>query len=306
MKKLNLLKPELKVEFLNEGKGEKVTYLHINDELTRESLSADVAAGAQQLEELKKLVDKTKGELSRVVILRGNNEENLYLAATYLAAVCNEKVGLNGDFEEELFDEADDFFEAYEADEEETDAWYESPFKLPLIEFEELRMTGPRDSFSPFGSDFMSLGMQQSPNQKPYWMSCRKEPVAIVIRKEGSYCSSYASHLERFQNNRHIFLLILDEEKHSFFRHTEDNEDELEETSMNYWEQHMLQLLLETTADMAWVKKNEKELEKYRILQLENWVETMEAGDYRTHYRFAGQKEVCSDRKGVKVHSEGA
>ena len=163
MKKLNLLKPELKVCFLNEGKGEKVKFLHISDELTGKKLQEDVEAGAKQLEELKNLVDKTKGELSRIVMLRGSNEENLYLAATYLAAVCNEKKGLNGDFEaEDLFDddEADDFFEAYEDDDEEPEDWYESPFRLPLIEMDQLQNIGAGDNFSPFGNEFMSLGPQ--------------------------------------------------------------------------------------------------------------------------------------------------
>ena len=58
MKKLHLLKPEFKTCFLNDGRGEKVKYIHINDQLTRKCLDEDVAAGAKQLEELKKLVSK--------------------------------------------------------------------------------------------------------------------------------------------------------------------------------------------------------------------------------------------------------
>ena len=279
MKKLHLLKPDVKSCFLNEGRGEKVNYIHIDDTLTAECLAKDVAAGAKQLEDLKALVDKTGGNMSRTVMLRGDNDENLYLAATYLAAVCNEKVGLNGSMDdEELFDdEADDFFEAYEEDDvEEPEEWYESPFKLPMIELDDLQRADSGDSFSSFGNDFMSIGMQQNQNRKPYWMSCRKEPVAIIIREHGYYGGDFARALERFQNNRQIYLLVLEESKSSPFFKRETGEDDEESMDMvNYWEQHILQLVLETTADLASVKKEEKELEEYRVLQLENWVESM-------------------------------
>jgi len=275
MKKLHLLKPEFKTCFLNDGRGEKVKYIHINDQLTRKCLDEDVAAGAKQLEELKKLVDKTDGNMSRIVILRGDNEENLQMAATYLAAVCNEKMGYNTDYDEEdelLEDEADDFFEAYEEDGENPEDWYESPFKLPLIDIEELQRADNGDNFSSFGNDFMSIGMQQNQNRQPFWMSCRKEPVAIIIRRNGFYSANFASCLERFQNNRQIYLLIVEEWNVPRFAGLEDDEET--EFASNHWEQQILQLLLETTADVAWVKKEEKELETYRTLQFENWVDS--------------------------------
>lgn len=273
MKKLNLLKPDQRVCFLDGGKGEKVNFLYISDELTEESLRQDVEAGAVQFEPLLKLVEKAQGQSSRVVVLRGNNEETLYMAASYLAGICNEQKGFAnvGEWEDEEEESVEEFFSAYEEDEEEPEEWYESPFKVPLVELSELQI-GSGPSFSPFGEDFLSIGSQQNRNRNPFWMSCRREPIAVVVRKHGFYVSSFAPYLERFQNNRHIFLLMLEEEsKESMF--DEDAEDTVK--AANEWEQKILQLLLETTADVVWVNKDEKELEAYRQLQFENWVETL-------------------------------
>jgi len=61
MKKLHCLKPEQHVCFLDEGRGERVTYLKISDELNEENLRQDVEAGALYLENALKQVEKAKG-----------------------------------------------------------------------------------------------------------------------------------------------------------------------------------------------------------------------------------------------------
>ena len=38
------------------------------------------------------MLERTENNLSRVVVLQGSNEESLYLAANYLAGICNEQV----------------------------------------------------------------------------------------------------------------------------------------------------------------------------------------------------------------------
>ena len=272
MKKLHCLKPEQHVCFLDQGRGERVTYLKISDELNEENLRQDVESGALYLENALKQVEKAKGMMSRVIVLRGNNEENLYMAASYLAGVCNEWEGRNGeDFEDDEYDEASMCFEDYEYEEDnDPEEWFESPANLPLIEMNELQMAGQNENYSPFGGDFMSLGVQSNPRNQPYWKSCRKEPVAVIVREGGFYCSSFSPYLERFQYNRHLFLLILEGKKHRvIFDSDEEGQEE------DYLEQKILQFVLETTADIVWTTKKEKELEKYRDLQFENWVETM-------------------------------
>ena len=148
MKKLHLLKPEVKYYFLNEGKGEKVTYLRIDKKLTKACLDADVEAGAKHLKELKSLEDKTEGDISRVVILRGDNEENLYMAATYLAALRNEKKGTNADMYDDDWDQGEEEGFVKEYEEDDCDDYFESPYKVPLIEMDELMRFGTNNNFS--------------------------------------------------------------------------------------------------------------------------------------------------------------
>ena len=273
MKKIHLLKPEVKYYFLNGGIGEKVTYLGIDKKLTKACLDADVEAGAKYLKELKSLEDKTEGDISRVVILRGDNEENLYMAATYLAALRNEKKGTNADmYDDDLYQEEEgDFVDECEEDDDCED-YFESPYKVPLIEMDELMRFGANNNFSLFGNDYMAMGMQQKQDHKPYWMSCHEEPVAIIIRERYGTYNDYAGHLERFQSNGQLYVLVLESRTNCYFSTMEDDEDGIP----NYREQQLMKLILETTADVISTKKDEKELEAYRVLQFENWLETME------------------------------
>ena len=282
MNKLQLLKAEERTYYLNEGKGEKVTYLQIPEGLGRAGLKSDVANGALPFAELQKMVEKTAGDMSRVVVLRGNNEEMLYMATTYLAAVGNEKCGAECTWDEGDTDEFDKYFEDFEYDEDEPDMepeeWEESPSKLPIIKASDLWKYSADRNLAAFGNDFLAAGIQPIVNSQPYWMSCRREPVAIVLNKvaerfQAYGTTSYASLVERFQTNRRVFVLLLEEDRN------EDFYDEAEEDlPVDSWEQGILNLLLETTADMVSVKSNEKELEGYRLTQFENWVERLGLG----------------------------
>lgn len=289
MKKLRLVKPEEKVCFLNGGKGEKVSYIKVDKDLNLQSLRNDVEHGAKHMEGLLKLIERTGNSLSRVVVLRGSNEESLRLGANYLAGICNEEAILRAyeyddddvTYEEvkRLFENEDDGFDDddFEYDNEEEDdedappVWEESAFRLPVIEMRDLQLSqGP--GFSPFGNDLISLGGQKNQNTKPFWMSCRKEPVAVMIRKKEGFLggNSYAPFLERFQNNRQLFLLLLEPKNTGtpFFDSTEEDEKEY----ADYWEQQILQLLLENTADVACIGDDEKQMEEYHRVVFEDLV----------------------------------
>ena len=275
-KKLHLLKAEERTYFLSEGKGERVDYLYIPDECTAKALKEDVENGALPFAELQKLVEKTKGDLSRIVVLRGNNQETLYMAATYLAGVGNEKSNeAYGDDIEDMID-WDQGFEDYDYDEEEEpEEWEEMSCRLPLIRSGELFKHSGTTNVMPFGSDFMSLGIQPTLNTQPYWMSCRKEPVAVLFNRAEERFRvfgdnlTYATLLERFQRNRRVFVLLLEEDNKA------TGFDDDEELSSDEWEQNILRLLLETTADSVWIKTEEKELEDYRCIQFENWMQRL-------------------------------
>ncbi len=277
MKQLNLLKAEEKTLYLNEGKGERVDYLYIPDGITAQALKEDVENGAVPFAELHKLVEKSRGNLSRIVVLRGNNQETLYMAATYLAGVGNEKSHAVSDSEYEDMSDWEMSFEDYDYDEdEEPEEWEENSSRLPLIKGSELFKHSDNMSIMPFGGEFMSIGIQPTVNTLPYWMSCRKEPVAVVFnRAEERFRAfgadiSYAALLERFQYNRRVFVLMLEEER----RDTGFDDDD-EALQSDKWEQGILRLLLETTADSVRIKTEEKELEAYRRTQFENWLQRL-------------------------------
>lgn len=274
MRKLNLLKAEERGYYLSDGKGERVDYLYIPTECTTKALKEDVENGALPFTELQKQVEKTKGDFSRIVVLRGNNQEALYMAATYLAGIGNEK--MSEAYNEDMEDMSDweQGFDDYDYDEaEEAEEWEELSCRLPLIRSGELIKHSGAMSVTPFGSDFMSLGIQPTLNTQPYWMSCRKEPVAVLFNKAEERFrafgedTSYASLLERFQHNRRVFVLMLEEDVNGVG--FDDDEDNL---MGNTWEQNILRLLLETTADAVWIRTDEKELEDYRKIQFENWL----------------------------------
>ena len=277
MRKLHLLKAEERSYYLSDGKGERVDYLYIPDECTAKALKEDVESGAVPFGELQRLVEKTKGDLSRIVILRGNNQETLYMAATYLAGIGNEKMGeaYNADLEdmsdwEQSFEDYD-----YDDEEEEPEDWEELSCRLPLIRSGELFKHSGTTNVMPFGGDFMSLGIQPTLNTQPYWMSCRKEPVAVLFNREEERFRmlpdnlTYATLLERFHRNRRIFVLMLEEDNKA------TGFDDDEDISGEGWEQNILRLLLETTADSVWIKTEEKELENYRRIQFENWLQRL-------------------------------
>jgi len=279
MKKLHLLKAEERSYYLSEGKGERVDYLYIPDECTAKALKEDVENGASPFAELQKLVEKTRGELSRIVVLRGNNQETLYMAATYLAGIGNEKSHeAYGEDIEDMIDWEQGFEDYDYSEEEEPEEWEELSCRLPLIKSGELFRHGGDTNVTPFGGDFVSLGIQPTLNTQPYWMSCRKEPVAVLFNKAEERFRvfspgmdvSYAKLLERFQRNRRVFVLMLEEDNRA--SGFDDDDDELQG---NDWEQNILRLLLETTADSVWIKTEEKELEDYRQIQFENWLQRL-------------------------------
>lgn len=282
MKKLHLLQPEEKICFLNGGR-EKVRYVKISKNMDESWLEEDVAAGAKQFEKMLKMVERSANKLSRVVMLRGNNEAMLVLAANYLAGVCNQQAIIQSydpdDFDMDyteakcLFEEADD--ELTEGDEEEDEGapsvWRESAYKLPIVEMRELQAY-QGNNYSMFGTELLSLGGQQNPITNPYWTSCNKEPIAIIMRKHDYYGGiSCGDLLERFRTNRHIFLLVLEEENDIGFSFEEPQFDPEEGATL--WEQRVMQLVLENIADVAWIGAGVKENAAYYKTVFENQVE---------------------------------
>lgn len=280
MKKLNLLKPNLEKKYLECGSGEKVEYLKIAEELTLQALEEDVKTGAIAY---KDMVEGAKKGLSRVILIRSSSKENGLMAVNYLAGICNQLNREKGygydDFEDEMSDSYDvealleEFEIDYEDDlesNEECDTWYESPFRVPVLNLNELsRYAGEMQEFS--GPTFISVGIPNVRNKKPYWTQCTREAVCIMAHS-GYMADIYGNLnrvMDRFAQNKHVFILVIEPNLTFEF----ESEDPFGVSS--YYEQHGLQFVLEYTADLFLVDAKESEIKQYREVQFENWAHAL-------------------------------
>ena len=266
MKKLNLLEPNVITGFLNGGAGEKVRYLQILDTINLKALEADVEAGAIQFKEC---LDAAKKGMSRVVVVRATNEEEGLMAVNYLAGISNNSKNIlfEDDTERYLWDSADEdilledeYILDLDYDDDEYDDfsdWEESPCKVPIVKYEEIERYSGNFSRMHQG-EFIMAGRPNMRNHQPYWMKCNKEAVCVVVDFSkvmyGSCCSPQLPEvLERFQHNKHLYVLILDkafeiDEESPFCSYDQG----IEQTVFKY--------VLENTADVVVDKAKEKQL----------------------------------------------
>ena len=289
MKKLNLLKPKLKSIYLEEGKGQNLKYLYIPKKLDKEALRSDVKAGAVHFKECLEFAEKKP---SRMVLIDCNNEEEGMMAATYLAGIYNkadkvydqwydsieeDDIPWNAEEEAKVFEESD--FEAElddiygdgnEEDVFECVEWDEHPQRIPVIEAGELMRYADDDSFTPFPNPTgFSLGCNNMHGKPPYWLTTREEPVCIVERGGGFGCSFLVQHLKRFDNNRHVFVVLVNKDDAHF--EIMDDEEEYESTYMDPRDAKICEMVLEYTAGLVKVKSSEEEMKKYYQVLFENW-----------------------------------
>ncbi len=228
MKKLNLLAPDEHNEFLIGRGREKVRYLQIPSGLNRAKLAEDVKNGALYFENVKKQADRRP---SRTVVIRTDNEETGLMALTYLAAAYNEmdENGIEECDNEDLVTEiGEDYFmtegfsyeECVEDDEEEShgpeDAgeWCETMYKLPLLKITDVRQVWYNENSNIFINN--GFGMQGQNNERersPWWFSCRKEPVCIIVHAGACIFGDFGRSVyelfseegaAHFPDNRHI------------------------------------------------------------------------------------------------------
>ena len=301
MKKINLLNPNLRKGYLGNGKGEKVEYLEIPEGLTLKALQEDVEIGANAFKEI---LEGAKKHLSRIIVIHSNNKENAFMAVNYLAGICNEAENIcqmenNNEFNmEDEFDSdikhyecSVDYFDEDWEDAEETDIWEEVPNCVPIIKCEELfRHEGSSEEYASQG--FVSIGMPNSYNKRPYWMECNREAVCLFAENINYMYNFYGrlnTALDRFSNNKRVFVVIID-----------NNNATVDESfcmgRMN-GEQEELEFILENTADLFYANAKEEDITGYRIIQFENWVSRY---DVRLANKFP-KKEIVE--KIIKIKS---
>jgi AAA+ superfamily predicted ATPase len=298
MKKLNLLKPDLHKVYLNNGKGERVKYLQVNTEFNLDTLESDVKAGAVQF---KDCLEVAKKKPSKLVVVECSNEEEGLMAVTYLAAVYNEKEDKQSelgnedtpwncnseeqelevsDFEENIWDSDSFFDDDVDEFEDESGGWLEDPNRIPVINVSEIAEANRIQSniFFPEHQNMIG-GIMNHPPKLPYWMSVKKEPICIIYDKNAHFFGSIDSldeNIERFLENRHVFLIyVRDEFSYDYEREEENdyvNEEELPFFSEDsYMKDQISELVLSRTAKLVGVKTDKDSLLKYQTILFENW-----------------------------------
>ncbi len=293
MKKINLLKPDVVTGYLSNGKGQEITCLNIDPDLTKEKLEEDIKNGADYLQEVKGLMDK---KTCRVVVVKCKTREEGLLAVSYMASIYNASEGIAEDgydfnsdnISEEKEINYEDFTEAYDQannekdgddnEWEESDEWEETPWKIPIIEMGSLNSDFGMGN-SPFFNGGMGFGrMTNDDSRAPYWRYTRKESICVVMEIGGpfGFCNFNSGVFKRYKSNRHIFLLIVDQNT----IRKEENEDDkdFESDDCMYFdplssiESEVTKFVLEHSAEIVSVYHKEDDPEKYYQTLFENWV----------------------------------
>lgn len=235
MKKMNLLKPDLKCGYLGNGKGQEVKYLNIDPDIGEKELNSDVDGGAAQFKSLKEFIEKKP---SRFNVIFCYKEEDGMMAVSYLASIYNEKEGVEPDDTEEGYDinesqdisfedftEQEDPFDSDDEGDYETDQWTETPWKIPVITALQLTNDGFNPHISPFYSGgFGYGGIMNTKHTDPYWINLMQESLCFICNMKEIYSDTMVEilneRLMKYSNNRHVYLIVVADD--TLIYHDED------------------------------------------------------------------------------------
>lgn len=300
MGKINLLKPDVRTVYLAEGKGQEVTYLNVDPDLTEIKLSEDINNGAVFLKEV---YDLAKRKRHRVVVIKCQNREEGLEAVSYLASIYNDYEGISRDIEDfndtsesrdveyEDFESPDNYedFDNHDDDSYEEwkdqDVWEENPWKIPILEYGTISSESGGSFNNPFYNSGMGFGRAADKDSRtPYWKSLRKETICVEFNI-GTFQANYyfsSAVFKRFKKNRHIFVLIVDR----FSKYDTDTEDDknTESTEDDWgWEsdhysvssndEQITYFVLEQSADIVSIHHKKESLAEYYKNLFESWVD---------------------------------
>lgn len=292
MSKLNLLIPDYKMKYFDDGKGGKAKYLNIPQHFTRKDMLSDIKAGATQFKECLDMFDKG---LSRVVLIACASEEDGYMAATYMAALENERLGLNSVVSDDLLDkycgfreckerkEFKDigsngyFFEDYDDEDNLKESveggWVEDPYRMPIIKVNELKGYNAPTPF--FSSPLNEAQINVKEPTIPYWHRCVHEPVCLLLSQmdRSMGFDLISRNMDIFSDNRNVYVVVQDIGLNAEY----ENMDRYGMPFGIYNDDTVVcTFVLENTADFLQIKVNEEQLKEYRITQFENWLDRLE------------------------------
>ena len=302
MKKINLLKPDVETGYLSNGKGQEINYMNIRPDLTVAKLEEDIRNGATYLQEV---YDISKKKGNRVVAIKCKSREEGLLAVSYLASIFNRAEGIREDEydknEDNVSSEQDIDFEDFNADMsffgddrededsceddwENGDFWEETPWKIPIIEMNDLCSDDESGNNNPFYNSGMAFGRTANNDTRiPYWRYTRKESICVVYDAYGSFgFSSFSPNVfKRYKNNRHDFVLVVDQSTRIDDTEESDKsnpfEEDLEEvyySATSIYEAALTKFVLEHSADIISIHHGEDDLDRYYQNLFENWVDS--------------------------------
>lgn len=199
MRKLSLLKPDVRNGIMKNEQAEKFSFLAVPEHIGIEELKRDIKLGAVHYKELLKTIEKEKD--SKYVVVTAQSTEMGYMAIAYMAACYNEK---NGYFYDK------DIINDEKSGVEE---WSENNFQIPIIRETEISIfnnSNINDSL-PFGNVFGQANCFVKPN-RPYWLDCTASQVCVVVSDScffyGGEQNALADNLDIFKNNERVYILV--------------------------------------------------------------------------------------------------
>lgn len=281
MVKLNLLKPDICTGYLNNGKGQAVTYLNVPEDIGLAQLKADVKNGASFLKDLEEFATKKP---SRFIVIQTDNKESGLMAVSYLSAIYNKLDKVQGkddddwcDIEDSINIEYEDFEEEFSLDDESDDEWEsenqweEHPWRIPMITLGELTSRIGPGFNTQFNGGFGMHSEMNPKNSLPYWYYTRRECICII--NDDRFCGGYSgstivSLMKRYKNNRHVFYIDVKEKNREFMGDYFGNSKE-----SNEFDNIICEIVLEYAAGAVDVYVNDFSNEKYNTLVFDNLVE---------------------------------
>lgn len=129
-KKLSLLKPELKQKYLRNAVSEHVEYIDVPGDIGIDALQSDIKNGAVHMKELEQLITKKKEP--KYIIINAENEEQGYMAVSYMAACFAKK--------HYLIEKEEDLGEVQETSDTEENE------NLSISNYRKMRITGRKNA----------------------------------------------------------------------------------------------------------------------------------------------------------------
>ena len=262
-----------------EPNGKRFKFMDISNVVDRESWEADVNEGAVQFEDCKIAVSDNVG---KYIIVEAENEEEGYLAVSYLYGMLREKeAGTSGRCQEE----DEEYYEdecRYEEDDyicSEVEYYVGDDDYLPVVDIDELNNEcNTRRSFDSLPFENVQYAVAPQEYMRPYWMDLGTKSVCIV--KDDTGCLPFASYFDTenvklFEKSKNVFILFIRGNMNGGFMYGNPfaggSEVDPEDTNITR-SPEITKAMLMLTADYVRVTCSEEQRNAYRVKLFSSWL----------------------------------